>query len=489
MDDNMHDRVFSKKQVDVKRLRRVDYQFEIEEKINDLIDRFWSAGDKWGQAPLIMPPHIYSLIPQFRFGAKNQKLHDTLEYNLVDFNDFFDYATSDLTKDNSQWQLLDNEILYFQNLPGTIENLAFELEDFHLYVGGVCLSRHENNVGVMVIFIRKGKCDEDLLENDFCILQYDYRDHSESARSWMSYNVSEEHYEYMTAGVYINYYMRQYLMEPNRFSREIEMTTQYNQLVRETEKQRIGLPFLYDMSRLMVHLPAYLEFMYDLIVAERKPVIYKRQIQHKRGKSKFISKPARYRIVKSIRLIYPNSEVIPSPTVDRKWNSPSYRFKVRGFWRHFRMKPDTVGHDILGNKIVGKTWIPEFEKGTDKEAIGEETVSSNPGTPINVKQTLSYARDVIEAYESQQAGMDTETTKPTEEWIYQERHKLTAALRFLIFKRDNFKCRYCGRTQPDGVKLQIDHLKPVSKWGRTIESNLVTACGECNLGKRAQILN
>ena len=244
MDDNMHDRVFSKKQVDVKRLRRVDYQFEIEEKINDLIDRFWSAGDKWGEAPFIMPPNIYSLIPQFRFGAKNQKLHDTLEYNLVDFNDFFDYATSDLTKDNSQWQLLDNEILYFQNLPGTIENLAFELEDFHLYVGGVCLSRHENNVGVMVIFIRKGKCDEDLLENDFCILQYDYRDHSESARSWMSYNVSEEHYEYMTAGVYINYYMRQYLMEPNRFSREIEMTTQYNQLVRETEKQRIGLPFL-----------------------------------------------------------------------------------------------------------------------------------------------------------------------------------------------------------------------------------------------------
>jgi hypothetical protein len=35
-------------------------------------------------------------------------------------------------------------------------------------------------------------------------------------------------------------------------------------------------------------------------------------------------------------------------------------------------------------------------------------------------------------------------------------------LRFLILKRDDFSCRYCGRKSPD-VILHIDHIKPYSK--------------------------
>lgn len=55
-------------------------------------------------------------------------------------------------------------------------------------------------------------------------------------------------------------------------------------------------------------------------------------------------------------------------------------------------------------------------------------------------------------------------------------------LRFSIFARDSFTCRYCGR-QSDSVELQIDHLIPICKGGTNDESNLVTSCVPCNQGK------
>jgi hypothetical protein len=55
-------------------------------------------------------------------------------------------------------------------------------------------------------------------------------------------------------------------------------------------------------------------------------------------------------------------------------------------------------------------------------------------------------------------------------------------LRFAIFARDLFTCRYCGR-QADQIALHIDHIISVSKGGTNDEQNLITACVECNLGK------
>ena len=58
-------------------------------------------------------------------------------------------------------------------------------------------------------------------------------------------------------------------------------------------------------------------------------------------------------------------------------------------------------------------------------------------------------------------------------------------LRFLVMKRDNFKCCICGRspaTTP-GLELHIDHIKPWSRGGETVIDNLQTLCQDCNLGK------
>lgn len=55
---------------------------------------------------------------------------------------------------------------------------------------------------------------------------------------------------------------------------------------------------------------------------------------------------------------------------------------------------------------------------------------------------------------------------------------------FLIFKRDGFKCIYCGDSSiTDGVKLHCDHIKPKSEGGVDKARNLVTSCKNCNLSK------
>ena len=67
------------------------------------------------------------------------------------------------------------------------------------------------------------------------------------------------------------------------------------------------------------------------------------------------------------------------------------------------------------------------------------------------------------------------------------RNGMSKKLRFSVFERDGFTCRYCGKTPPD-IKLVVDHIEPVSKGGSDDESNLVTSCAECNGGKGAREL-
>jgi hypothetical protein len=55
-------------------------------------------------------------------------------------------------------------------------------------------------------------------------------------------------------------------------------------------------------------------------------------------------------------------------------------------------------------------------------------------------------------------------------------------LRFLIFRRDGFRCQLCGMTQEDGVKLEVDHKVPVARGGRTTPDNLWTLSHPCNNG-------
>ena len=69
-----------------------------------------------------------------------------------------------------------------------------------------------------------------------------------------------------------------------------------------------------------------------------------------------------------------------------------------------------------------------------------------------------------------------------------KRATISKRLRFEVFKRDSFKCQYCGSSAPDAI-LHIDHVHPVSKGGDNDITNLVTACASCNNGKSDKLLS
>lgn len=67
----------------------------------------------------------------------------------------------------------------------------------------------------------------------------------------------------------------------------------------------------------------------------------------------------------------------------------------------------------------------------------------------------------------------------------QERKKMTAALRERILERDNYTCQVCGNSifEEPNLLLEVDHIIPISKGGKTEEDNLRTLCWRCNRSK------
>ena len=63
-----------------------------------------------------------------------------------------------------------------------------------------------------------------------------------------------------------------------------------------------------------------------------------------------------------------------------------------------------------------------------------------------------------------------------------ERGKVSNKIRFAIYARDNYRCKICGK-KGDNNDLEIDHIIPISKGGKSTFDNLQTLCHECNSKK------
>ena len=70
-----------------------------------------------------------------------------------------------------------------------------------------------------------------------------------------------------------------------------------------------------------------------------------------------------------------------------------------------------------------------------------------------------------------------------------ERHRPPAhewrVIRETVFRRDDYTCQYCGIR---GVRLECDHIIPVSRGGNHEPGNLTTACFTCNRSKRDRLV-
>ena len=68
------------------------------------------------------------------------------------------------------------------------------------------------------------------------------------------------------------------------------------------------------------------------------------------------------------------------------------------------------------------------------------------------------------------------------EAITVRRMAIPESLRNEIFERDGNKCTVCGSDN----HLQVDHVVPFSRGGKTTKDNMQTLCKSCNLTKRAR---
>ena len=64
-----------------------------------------------------------------------------------------------------------------------------------------------------------------------------------------------------------------------------------------------------------------------------------------------------------------------------------------------------------------------------------------------------------------------------------QREIMTDSLRYEVLKRDGYRCKICGVSANEGARLEVDHIIPISKGGKTVIDNLQTLCMSCNRGK------
>ncbi|MCX6556903.1 MAG: HNH endonuclease [Candidatus Aminicenantes bacterium] len=101
----------------------------------------------------------------------------------------------------------------------------------------------------------------------------------------------------------------------------------------------------------------------------------------------------------------------------------------------------------------------------------------------------------LKALEKFVAYINNEEDRSSEEAIQNieiepsTRHKtkrnINWRLRFVVMRRDNFKCKKCGRspaTDPT-IILHVDHKTAWANGGETVLENLDTLCSICNIGK------
>lgn len=73
-----------------------------------------------------------------------------------------------------------------------------------------------------------------------------------------------------------------------------------------------------------------------------------------------------------------------------------------------------------------------------------------------------------------------------------QRRLMTPSLRKSILKRDNYTCQnpLCNNSmwKEKNLLLEIDHIVPISKGGKTTEDNLQTLCWRCNRKKGSKLI-
>lgn len=147
--------------------------------------------------------------------------------------------------------------------------------------------------------------------------------------------------------------------------------------------------------------------------------------------------------------------------------------------------------------------VPHEEKNTPIEALfdnlrivwiakGKQPVYRDMNAPPSQYTASTYNarfggwRKALEQFVATVTGeQQTLAARPVAKRTVRTPRQPSLSLRFLVLKRDNFRCTACGRSPATvpGLVLEVDHVKAWSKDGETVADNLRSLCFDCNRGK------
>lgn len=140
--------------------------------------------------------------------------------------------------------------------------------------------------------------------------------------------------------------------------------------------------------------------------------------------------------------------------------------------------------DLLDN--LARVWRKLGRQPHQKDMVKEGGVSRFSSAQY-LRQFGSW-NAALTAFAQRTKGVRMKRSAPSRRMVSQHRKRqrhINARLRSRVLIRDNCQCRLCGTSplKDPEITLQVDHIVPWSKGGRTVLGNLQTLCTPCNRGK------
>ncbi len=154
-------------------------------------------------------------------------------------------------------------------------------------------------------------------------------------------------------------------------------------------------------------------------------------------------------------------------TLNRSYCKEDLFEEIELIWIKLGRQPTTTDIKSGISKFSLNTYIRNF--GSWSNTLKEFVENINNIKDESVEEELPVQDD----------GLEEKAIK------HRTKRDINLRMRFLVMKRDNFKCCLCGASPAKDpmVELHIDHIVPWAKGGETVIDNLQTLCSKCNLGK------
>jgi hypothetical protein len=300
--------------------------------------------------------------------------------HLFSLSDFLDFATSANRRSDAIRSLmtLRDSVIYNFTPVGDVRELAFLHADSSRFViAGFTMIRHGEQLHWAMIggpICDLAEKTRELRETDLDVqgkplaktylepdptLEFRAEPLTGTDDVWKTvvfgiFNLRSEKHEIRAVGVDHGKLYRTQMDDPTVFGvRDPEnLSPKQHDLLTEMidrlEKDRL----YFELAETCFELPVYFAYRITLVRETQRATAIATMSQLARRDISTVASERRplFRTVASLEVVD-----VGSPTVIRAYSPPRYKVEVDGFWR--KIDPTTVGKDVFGNPIKGRTWV------------------------------------------------------------------------------------------------------------------------------------